>query len=51
VTWLNGYSDGEINEIVANGGLNIFTNYFNHVNRDRLPCRPESVTDSTSFVV
>ena len=26
-----GYSDGEINEIVANVALNIFTNYFNHV--------------------
>lgn len=26
-----GYTDGEIVEIVANVGLNIFTNYFNHV--------------------
>lgn len=26
-----GYSDGEINEVVANVALNIFTNYFNHV--------------------
>lgn len=26
-----GYGDGEINEIVANVALNIFTNYFNHV--------------------
>lgn len=26
-----GYSDGEINEIVANVALNIFTNYFSHV--------------------
>jgi len=26
-----GYDDGEINEIVANVALNIFTNYFNHV--------------------
>ena len=25
-----GYSDGEINEIVANVALSIFTNYFNH---------------------
>lgn len=25
------YNDGEINEIVANVALNIFTNYFNHV--------------------
>ncbi len=27
----NGYSDGEIVEIVANVAVNIFTNYFNHV--------------------
>ena len=26
-----GYNDGEVNEIVANVALNIFTNYFNHV--------------------
>ena len=26
-----GYGDAEINEIVANVSLNIFTNYFNHV--------------------
>ncbi len=26
-----GFNDGEINEIVANVALNIFTNYFNHV--------------------
>lgn len=26
-----GYNDGEVNEIVANVTLNIFTNYFNHV--------------------
>lgn len=26
-----GFSDGEINEIVANVALNTFTNYFNHV--------------------
>jgi len=26
-----GYSDGEINEIVGNVSLNIYTNYFNHV--------------------
>jgi uncharacterized peroxidase-related enzyme len=28
-----GFSDGDIAEIVANVGLNIFTNYFNHVAR------------------
>jgi uncharacterized peroxidase-related enzyme len=28
-----GYSDGEITEIVAHVGLNIFTNYFNNVAR------------------
>ena len=26
-----GFSDGDINEIVANVALNLFTNYFNHV--------------------
>ena len=26
-----GYSDGEIVEIVANIGVNLFTNYFNHI--------------------
>jgi alkylhydroperoxidase family enzyme len=26
-----GFSDGDITEVVANVALNIFTNYFNHV--------------------
>ena len=26
-----GFSDGEIVEIIAHVGMNIFTNYFNHI--------------------
>nr|WP_182870576.1 carboxymuconolactone decarboxylase family protein [Rhodopirellula sp. JC639] len=41
-----GYTDGQINEMVANVALNIFTNYFNHVAETEVdfPAAPELAT-------
>ncbi|MEQ8837246.1 MAG: carboxymuconolactone decarboxylase family protein, partial [Lacipirellulaceae bacterium] len=41
-----GFSEGEIGEIVANVALNIFTNYFNHVADTEIdfPVAPELVS-------
>ena len=38
-----GLDDGEIGEVVANVALNIFTNYFNHVNQTEVDF-PQKVT-------
>ena len=37
-----GYSDGQVAEVLAAYGLNVFTNYFNHVNKTNidLPAAP-----------